>query len=345
MLSENNRVENEIKLWISKEEKLKFLFKNSTPIERSFGIEKLKFFKMLLFKYKKTKALDEIITLRLLKHEYKNLRRQLYPNILERFLKEALNAAVFETIHKREYLGDVEINKKSLENQLKNSGFQDAYSKVLEHIQEQQLNFSVPISYHISENERLEHSLHFIKDAQGAYKFDGFRSTLNTESTPSFRSAHYFKIEKAESFDAAEAYNMLAGRALLKNGTWKQFNFYDKDLNDNYRMHEFPEAYGYNIVNVLSALPLKNSNYEEFESLADSLKKGRREEALLLVEGREMRVFIEANPRFKTLTFFNDRMQKVNLMEIKNGCKIRPVLKPQQTIDSNPKKNSQHIGK
>lgn len=56
MSSENNRVENEIKLWMSKEEKLKFLFQNSPPIERSFGIEKLKFFKMLLFKYKKTKA-------------------------------------------------------------------------------------------------------------------------------------------------------------------------------------------------------------------------------------------------------------------------------------------------
>lgn len=345
MLTENNRIENEIKLWMSKEEKLKFLFKNSSPIERSFGIEKLKFFKMLLFKYKKTKALDEIITLRFLKHEYRNLRRQLYPNILERFLKEALNAAVFERIHKREYLGDLETNKKSLEDQLKNSGFQAAYGKVLQHIQEQQLNFTVPVSYHISEIERLEHSLYFIKDTQGAYQFDGYRSILYTDSTPSIRSTHYFKNEKAESFNAEEAYNMLAGRAVLKNGTWKQFNFYDKELNDNYRMHEFPEAYGYNLGSVLSGLPIKNSSYEEFESLADSLQKGRREEVLLLVEGRENKIFIEANPQFKTLTFFNDRTQKVNLSEIKNGCKIRPALKAQQIIDANPKKKSQHIGK
>jgi hypothetical protein len=343
MTSENNRVENEIKLWMSKEEKLKFLFQNSPPIERSFGIEKLKFFKMLLFKYKKTKAVDEKITLRFLKHEYNKLRRQVYPNIIDRVLNEAISAVVFERIDKRDYVRDLELNKKTLEQQLIKSGFHEAYGKVLEHMQEQQLNFSVPVSYHISENERLEHSLQFVKDAQGAYQFDGFRSSLDTDSSPSSRSTHYFKNEKSESFNAAEAYEMLAGRAVLKSGTWKQFNFYDRDLNDNYRMHEFPEAYGYNVSNALRAIPLKNDGDETFESLADFLKKGRREEAVLLIQGREMKVFLEANPRFKTLTFYNDRMQKVSLTEIKNGCKISPLLKPQQNIETQTAKKSHHI--
>jgi len=343
MTSENNRVENEIKLWMSKEEKLKFLFQNSPPIERSFGIEKLKFFKMLLYKYKKTKAVDEKITLRFLKHEYNKLRRQVYPNIIDRLLNEAISAVVFERIDKREYVRDLELNKKTLEEQLIKSGFHEAYGKVLEHMQEQHLNFSVPVSYHISQNERLEHSLQFVKDPQGAYQFDGFRSSLDTDSSSSSRSTHYFKNEKSESFNAAEAYEMLAGRAVLKSGTWKQFNFYDRDLNDNYRMHEFPEAYGYNVSNALRAIPLKNAGHETFESLADSLKKGRREEAVLLIQGREMKVFLEANPRFKTLTFYNDRMQKVSLTEIKNGCKITPLLKPQQNIKTQTAKKSHHM--
>lgn len=343
MSSENNRVENEIKIWMSKEEKLKFLFQNSPKVERSFGIEKLKFFKMMLFKYKKTKALDEKITLRFLRHEYNNLSRQVYPNVFNRLLNEAFNAVAFQRIDKRDYLRDLELNKKALEEQLVKSGFHEAYGKVLENMQEQQLNFTVPVSYHISENERLDHSLQFIKDAQGAYQFDGFRSILHNDSSPSSRSTHYFKNEKTESFNAAEAYEMLAGRAVLKSGTWKQFNFFDRDLSDNYRMHEFPEAYGYNVSNALRAVPLKNDDYETFESLADSLKKGKREEAVLLIEGREMKVFLEANPRFKTLTFYNDRMQKLSLTEIKNGCKISPVQKTQQNIETQNVKKSHHM--
>ncbi|MFC0779981.1 hypothetical protein [Flavobacterium sp. HJSW_4] len=342
MSSENNRVENEIKVWMSKEEKLKLLFQNSPPIERSFGLEKLKFFKMLLFKYKKTKAVDEKITLRFLKHEYNNLRRQVYPNIIDRFFNEALKAVVFESVDKRHYLRDLELNKKTLEDQLTKSGFRDAYGKVLEHMKEQQLNFAVPVSYHISENERLEHCLQFVKDVQGAYQFDGFRSILYTDSSPSSRCTHYFKNEKPESFSAAEAYEMLAGRAVLKSGTWKQFNFNDRDLNDNYRMHEFPDAYGYNVSNALRTVPLKNDDYETFESLADSLKKGRREEVVLMIQGREMKVFLEANPRFKTLNFYNDRMQKLSLVEIKNGCKISP-LKPRQNIETQNAKKSHHM--
>lgn len=343
MSSENNRVENEVKVWMSKEEKLKFLFQNSPNIERSFGIEKLKFFKMLLFKYKKTKAVDEKITLRFLKHEYNNLSRQVYPNVFNRLLNEALSAVVFEKIDKRDYLKDLELNKKTLEEQLIKSGFHEAYGKVLAHMQEQHLNFTVPVSYHISENERLEHSLQFVKDAQGSYQFDGFRSILHTDSSPSSRSTHYFKNEKSEGFSAAEAYEMLAGRAVLKGGTWKQFNFNDRELNDNYRMDEFPEAYGYNVGSALRAVPLKNDDYETFESIADSLKKGRREEVLLLIQGREMKVFLEANPRFKSLNFYNDRMQKLSLAEIKNGCKISPLLKPRQNIETQTAKKSYHM--
>ncbi|WET04090.1 hypothetical protein P0R33_07040 [Flavobacterium sp. YJ01] len=343
MSSENNRVENEIKVWQSKEEKLKFLFQNSPQVERSFGIEKLKFFKMLLFKYKKTKAVDEKITLRFLKHEFNKLKHQVYPNIILRLLNEVLSSVVFERIDKQDYLKDLELNKKTLEEQLIKSGFHVAYGKVLEHMQEQQLNFSITVSYHISENERLEHSLQFVKDSQGAYQFDGFRSILYTDSSPSRRCTHYFKNEKTEGFSAAEAYEMLAGRAVLKVGTWKQFNFNDRDLNDNYRIHEFPESYGYNLSEALRAVPLKNDDYETFESLADSLKKGRREEVLLMIQGREMKVFLEANPRFKTLNFYNDRMQKLSLAEIKNGCKISPLLKPQQNIESQTAKKSHHV--
>ncbi|MHC0447158.1 hypothetical protein ACWA1F_17230 [Flavobacterium sp. 3-218] len=118
----------------------------------------------------------------------------------------------------------------------------------------------------------------------------------------------------------------------------KQFNFYDKDKLDNYRLHEYPEAYKFNLSNVLNTLPLKGDDDDSFESLANSLKKGRREEAVLLIEGREMKVFLEANPRFKTLTFYNDRMQKISLRELQSGCKVQQVKKSDMQFERAPKK-------
>ncbi len=339
MPDENNRVKNEIKIWLSKEEKLKSIFEKSPSIERSIQIEKLKFLKLLLFKYKRTKALDELMTLRLVKEEYRNVSRKIYPNIVHRLFNEAIIVAGFERKDKPGYLRDQELNKKTLEDQLKNSGFHDAFSKVLELMQEEKLNFYVPVAYHISENETMEHSLSFGKDDQGNYQFKGFSSILRDFSSPSAYSSHFFKNDKSESFNSEEAYNMLAGRAVLKNGTWKQFNFYDKDKQDNYRMHEYPEAYGYNVDSVLNNLPLKNDD-DSFESLANSLKKGGREEAVLLIEGREIKTFIETNPRFKTLNFYNDRMQKISLRELERGCKIQPVKKPEMRIETSSRKMS-----
>ncbi len=103
-------------------------------------------------------------------------------------------------------------------------------------------------------------------------------------------------------------------------------------------MHEYPEAYKFNLSNVLNTLPLKGDDDDSFESLANSLKKGRREEAVLLIEGREMKVFLEANPRFKTLTFYNDRMQKISLRELQSGCKVQQVKKSDMQFERAPKK-------
>nr|WP_199001416.1 hypothetical protein [Flavobacterium sp. ASV13] len=338
MSSENNRIQNEVKEWMSKEDKLKSIFGKSPGIERSFGIEKLKFFRMLLFKYGKTKSLDELITVQFLKHECKSLRHKLYPNVFKRLFNDAVNSIAFERIHKPAYLKDLDANKKALEVQLKNTGFAQVWDKVLHQMKEEQLNFYIPVSYHISEKERLDHSLHFGKDVQGAYRFEGFTSTLHTDSIPSGRSTHHFKNEASEYFNVDEAYNMLAGRSVLKNGTWKQFNFYDKDLSENYRMHEFPQDYGYRVENVLALLPLKNTDGEAFYNLCSSLKEGKRQETVLLIEGREVKTFIETNPRFKTLNFYNDRMQKISLKELERGCKIQQVKKPEIYIEASSRK-------
>lgn len=329
MDSQKNRIENEINLWLFKEEKVKNLFKRSPSIERSCVKEKLKFYKLLLFKYRKTRILDELLVLQFVRNERKNLARQLYPNKFERLLSELFNSIFITRINKREYLKEQEENKKSLKYQLNKSGFHDYYSRVLDYMKQEQSQFFVPVSYYISEKERIEHSLCFIKDARGGYDFDGFRSILHNYSSPYVRSTHYFKYEKSESFNIGEAYNLLTGRPVFKEGTWKQFDLNDQDLNDNYRMKEFPEAYGYSIEKVLTSLPLKVSDQAQLDFLASSLKEGRREEVALLINNKEERFFIEANPQFKTLNIFNEKQEKLLLEKVlavkkssKEACKI-----------------------
>lgn len=110
-----------------------------------------------------SRALDELITLRLVKDEYRNVSRKIYPNLFNRLFNEAIIAAGFERKDKPEYLREQELNKKSLEDQLKSTGFHDSYQKVLELMKEEQLKFYVPVSYHITENETMEHTLSSVK--------------------------------------------------------------------------------------------------------------------------------------------------------------------------------------
>ncbi|MFD1602938.1 hypothetical protein ACFSJW_07460 [Flavobacterium artemisiae] len=182
-------------------------------------------------------------------------------------------------------------------------------------------------------------------DSSTLYNKLGFRESSITKNT---RLKYLFILN--EGANQLQKRNYRAGldsinKALphmIKYNDRKQFNFYDKDKMDNYRLHEYPEAYGYNVSSVLNTLPLKKEDYESFEKLADSLKKGGREEAVLLIQGNEMKVYLEANPRFKTLTYYNDRMQKTSLNEIKNGCKVTPLM-TQQAVDTVTKRKSHHL--
>ncbi|MEP6803946.1 MAG: hypothetical protein ABI892_05460, partial [Flavobacterium sp.] len=87
----------------------------------------------------------------------------------------------------------------------------------------------------------------------------------------------------------------------------------DRDADGTYKIKEFPQSYGYNIEKALSQLPLKISDQLEFASLITSLKDGRREEALIVKDGVEQKVFIEANPQYRSLNIYNESLKKISL--------------------------------
>jgi hypothetical protein len=130
-----------------------------------------------------------------------------------------------------------EQNSQSLHQQVR-AGYYLA-AKIDEQIKQGQQQFSLPVSYYINEKERLNHQLAFVKDQSCTYHFDGYKTNLYNESKPSEQRQQSFNTKNGYEIDTTEAYNLLSGRAIERNGTWVQLDLNDKDPNGNFQMKEF----------------------------------------------------------------------------------------------------------
>lgn len=309
-----NRVEAELNQWRSREERFSKLFSFSLSNNKALLKEKLDYYDRIAAKYKGTQDLDERFALRVLRQERNRIEKQLYPNLLIRLLRRLLVAPVKEQIAIRQDNRKTEQNSQSLHEQVRRAGFPDISTKINENINQRQPQFSVPVSYYINDKERLNHQLSFIKDQSGTYHFEGYKTNLYNESKPNEQREQYFSAKNGYEINTTESYNLLAGRAIKKNGTWMQLDFNDKDANGNFRMKEFHSGFGYNLEKVLQQLPLKELlNQSEADKLHDALKNGNRFAVSFTKNGNEQRYYIEANPQFKSVNIYDEHARKLTL--------------------------------
>jgi hypothetical protein len=93
---------------------------------------------------------------------------------------------------------------------------------------------------------------------------------------------------------------------------WLQLEFGEKDKNDNFKVKQFHSGYGYDLDAVLKRYPIKElANDEEKVKLMKSLEKGNQHQVTFQTDGKEQKMYIEANPQFKTLNLYDSKMQKV----------------------------------
>lgn len=340
-----NRIETEALEWNSKEDRLRKLFKSSPLIEKSLSKEKLKWCENMLVKYRNNIHLEERSALQIIKNERSNLIKLVYPNRFEQIFYKLMNLLILEKVNAKILIRDELKNNRFLEVKLKQAGFDDALNKAERYMRLGQAKFTVPISYYLNENERIDHALQFKKDEQGYYQFDGFKTSLHDKSKSSENRQHYFSADDVSIFNAKQSYNLLSGRAVLTDGTWKQFDLNDKDADCNYRIKEFPESYGYSVEKALSQLPLKILDQFEFASLSASLKDGRRDEVLLLKEGAEQKIFIEANPQYKSLNIYNESLKKISLSDVSDNKKNKAVKLQGKKVESQHVKIPRRQGK
>jgi hypothetical protein len=309
-----NRVETELNQWRSREERFSKLFSFSLSSNKALFKEKLQYYDRIAAKYKGTGDIDESFALGVLKQERNRIEKQLYPNLLIRLLRRLLVVPVKEQIVIRQDNRKTEQNSQSLHEQVRRAGFPDISTKINENINQRQPQFSVPVSYYINDKERLNHQLSFIKDQSGTYHFEGYKTNLYNESKPNEQREQYFSAKNGYEINTTESYNLLAGRAIKKNGTWMQLDFNDKDANGNFRMKEFHSGFGYNLEKVLQQLPLKELlNQSEADKLHDALKNGNRFAVSFTKNGNEQRYYIEANPQFKSVNIYDEHARKITL--------------------------------
>jgi hypothetical protein len=172
---------------------------------------------------------------------------------------------------------------------------------------------------------KLEATLYFQKsDAKERYNFIKYDALLRYSEDPAMNRTQSFYIYKGKGVTFKEAFNLLEGRAVNKDLTnlegekynaWLQLNFEEKDMHDNFRVRQFSSKYRYELEKVLERYPIRELQLKETkEILLKSLQRGNLQLVTFEKASKTEKMFIEANPMFKTINIYSlaSRAAKTN---------------------------------
>jgi hypothetical protein len=241
-------------------------------------------------------------------------------------------------------------NIEFLKNGLKFMGFGETLNEdLLKNLREEKAAFSLN---HVGEFKRgdtvdkVAYRLDFKKsDKTDMYFFNNYRATVNADDSEKLRTQMFY-VNKNSGVTAKEAYNLLNGRAINKDlskkdgegyNAWLQLDLTEKDDKGNHLMKQYTAAYGYDIDKTLAKYPIKEAaDPEQRTRILASLEKGNTVPVTFNKDGKEERMNIEANPRFKTLNLYDGKMQKVF-----QGIEKKEIK--QESEKSKEKKESQKV--
>ncbi len=214
-----------------------------------------------------------------------------------------------------------EQNFEYLKDNIKYMGFGEKLNEPLENNLKQgkdefQLDFKTEIN-----KKPFEATLHFRKsDSTDMYFFNSYNASLQRSNGQKMDQTFY--LNKSKGVTAKEAYNLLEGRSVYKELTaketkepykaWIQLDFTEKDKNNNHKVEQFHENYGFDLKAAVSKFPIADMNTPDKEkALMQSLQKGNVQSVTIEKNGTTQKMFIEANPQFKTVTLFDSQMKLV----------------------------------
>lgn len=211
-----------------------------------------------------------------------------------------------------------------LKDGLKYMGFGDKLNAELEkQITQQPTEFNLSLQGEFKRDgvtEKVDYRLDFKKsDQTDMYFFNRYNATLKNEDASQEKSQTFY-VNKNSGITAKEAFNLLSGRAVNKDLTnkegqpynaWVQLDFNEKDKNDNFKVKQYHQGYGFDLEGTVNRYPIKElANNDEKVKLMKSLEKGNIHSVTFIKEGKEEKMFVAANPQYKSLDLYDAKMQK-----------------------------------
>jgi hypothetical protein len=306
-----NRVETELAKWLEMEARIGKLFSNAPSASRVVLQQKLLKYNLVLSKYKATANMSERYTLAIINKERRDIEKQLYPNFLLRLFRRLFIVPLATSKIAKVEVKSEELNTHALQETLQRMGFPDLMEKVQEKINQGQSQFTVPVSHFMNDRIRMDYKVAIINDGNGGYQVRGFEASLHDSRKPMDIKARFFEQGQSNGIDNVQAYHLLAGRSLERNGKWSQLDFTDRDENGNYVLKDYRTGPEYDLKEKLELLPIKDLGFDGKLKLVEGLKAGERHEVTFVLDGNEKKFFIEANPQFRTVTLYDEHSKKI----------------------------------
>ena len=246
-------------------------------------------------------------------------------------------------------------NAEYLKNNIKYLGFSDSiFPELMRNMENGQPEF---VLRHEREYgpEKLETQLNFRKSQTTDMYFLNLYSASLIKPNQE-RISQMIYLDKGNGLTQKETYNLLHGRSVNQDLTnkqgekynaWVQLDFSEKDPNGNYKVKQYHEAYKYDLAATLHKYGIKELGNDQLkERLIQSLQRGNLQQVTFEKNGASEKLWIEANPQFKSLNVYDEHNQKIYMNKIAEKYGHAQVQSPAQkqsaTVENNEVQKESH---
>jgi len=193
-------------------------------------------------------------------------------------------------------------NLSYLQKQLLNLGFGEKLNDELaKNIKAEKKEFTLDTSQEYNK-QNVDYTLHYkAGDQNDMYFFNKYDASLRDKDMQ-----QTFYLNKGSGITAKEAYNLMEGRAVYKQlenlegekyHAWIIIDKENRTDNGNYKLRPFTDGWNYKPERAIDKLDIIGINEDGArEKLMKSLEKGNRHQVTAMKDGKEVKLFLEANP-------------------------------------------------
>lgn len=201
----------------------------------------------------------------------------------------------------------------------------DSAVQAMNYFKEQKGTAELALGKFDDKNLQFKDTLSTMKEGKIDYVKKEFQQAFYS---PVIHNSHY--VDRGKGFSVEQAANMLQGRAVFREDlvsrageqykAWSAYQFdQPKDRYGNYSMKQFGEGYGFDLKKELAGYAMKElEKPEQIAELVERIENGNRPlVTVVLPDGSEKALRIEAVPRYNNLNFFEQNGKPVKREELK----------------------------